>query len=1085
MTTSNATYDFHAIEARWQRYWLENKTFKTFQPGDAAFEPHQGKPKFYVLDMFPYPSGVGLHVGHPLGYIATDIYARFLRMRGYNVLHPMGYDAFGLPAEQYAIEHGVPPRETTQKNIDNMRSQMQRLGLGYDWDREIATTDVTYYKWTQWIFLQLYNSWYDPAAGAARPIRELEEKLEQGKLHVNFDGRPIPAQIPVMQALSTMNPAPGAQKWSELSNEQRREVLDHQRLAYLDEVPVNWCPALGTVLANEEVTNEGRSERGNHPVFRRPLKQWMLRITAYAERLEDDLELVDWPEPIKLMQRNWIGRSEGAEVDFRVAPRTAGAPPTSPQPGRVGSAHHAAQTEGEGWAEPTLQGERWAEPTLQDDEDAETIRVYTTRPDTLFGATYMVLAPEHDLVGVLTTDDRREAVSRYIEAARNKSELDRTAETKEKTGVFTGSYAINPVNNQRIPIWIADYVLMGYGTGAIMAVPGHDTRDFEFALEFDLPIIKVVEPPPGIDWRGYTGDGVAVNSGPFDGLPTAEFKQRITAWLEEQGLGQRAVKYKLRDWLFSRQRYWGEPFPIVHEAQTGQVYPLHESELPVVLPQIDDYSPRASEDPDAPPSPPLGRAKEWAHVKGWIREDGSVQLCRPGQEPSPDVQTRAFVRELNTMPQWAGSCWYYLRYLDPINAQRFVDPDIEKYWMCGTGVSPVQHRPEAGATPTGQRPVPHPEGVDLYVGGAEHAVLHLLYARFWHKVLYDLGHVSTPEPFGRLFNQGYIQAYAYQDARGIYVDVHDVVERPVEPETRARGSRDSVWIRKSTGEPVNRNLGKMGKSLKNAISPDEICHEFGTDTLRVYEMYMGPLEASKPWSTRDIIGMSRFLHGVWRRFVAEDGSLKVMDGCGTGVPPVQHRPEAGATTTGETPVPHQPHHTAETAVPHQGKAGETPAFQADDALRRLLHKTIKRVTNDLQGLRFNTAIAALIELNNTLKGDTLPREIAEGFLKLLAPFAPHLAEELWQRVQGPAWTRSIAFETWPAYDESLTIDATIEIPVQINGKVRSRIQISPDATQEQMTAAAMADERIRQELSGKTVRKTIVVPGRMVNIVAN
>ncbi|GMU21881.1 MAG: leucine--tRNA ligase [Phycisphaerae bacterium] len=962
MTPSAGAYDFTAIEAKWQSYWLQNKTFRTANPGEPGFDP--ARPKFYVLDMFPYPSGVGLHVGHPLGYIATDIFARYQRMRGHNVLHPMGYDAFGLPAEQYAIEHGVPPRETTEKNIANMRAQMQRLGLGYDWDRELATTDVSYYRWTQWIFLQLFDSWYDPAEDAARPISELIHKLQQQHLVVHFTGEIVPVQSPGLQEWYGL--PPGTQRWSELTEAQRRDAVDGQRLAYLAEVPVNWCPALGTVLANEEVTNEGRSERGNHPVFRRPLRQWMLRITKYADRLERDLENVDWPEPIKLMQRNWIGRSEGAEVDFQI------------------------------------------------DGSEEIIRVYTTRPDTLFGATYMVLAPEHELVELVTTDAQRTAVHAYVEVARNKSDLERTAETKEKTGVFTGGYAINPVNGHRIPIWVADYVLMGYGTGAIMAVPAHDTRDFEFAQKFKLPIVQVVQPGGGEDWRGFTGEGVAVNSGEFDGLRTGEFKKRITARLEEKGLGKGAVNYKLRDWLFSRQRYWGEPFPIVHDVQTGQVYPLAEDELPVVLPEIDDFRPQASEDAGAPPEPPLGRAREWAHLRGWIDETGHVR-APDGPVPRPeDVELREFRRELNTMPQWAGSCWYYLRYLDPRNEAEFVDPDVEQYWM-------VSHKADGN---------PHAGGVDLYVGGAEHAVLHLLYSRFWHKVLFDLGHVSTPEPFGRLFNQGYIQAYAYQDPRGLYVPVEDVEERG-----EGKGAH---FLRQSTGEPLTRTLGKMGKSLKNAVSPDEIGHEYGTDTLRTYEMYLGPLEASKPWSTRDIIGMSRFLQSVWRHFVAEDGSLRVTD-----------------------------------AAP-------------DEAARRLLHKTIKRVTGDMDNLRFNTAIAALIELNNALKGDAVPREVAEAFIRLLAPIAPHISEELWQRLRGVAWQHSVALESWPAYEEKLAVDLEVEVPVQINGKLRSKLTLpAGDANdQQRMKTAALAEARIQQELAGMTVRKVICVPGRLVNIVA-
>ena len=760
----------------------------------------------------------------------------------------------------------------------------------------------------------------------------------------------------------------GTIKWHELSAVQQRTVIDGQRLAYIDEVPVNWCPALGTVLANEEVTNDGRSERGNHPVYRRPLRQWMMRITRYADRLERDLALVNWPEPIKLMQRNWIGRSEGAEVDFEIA----GA-------------------------------------------DGESIRVYTTRPDTLFGATYMVLAPEHELVALVTTPEQRSAVQAYVQTTARKSDMDRTTDAKEKTGVFTGGYAINPVNDARIPIWIADYVLMGYGTGAIMAVPAHDTRDFEFATKFDLPIIQVVEPPVGTDWRGFTDDGIAVNSGEFNGLTTPEFKQRITAWLEAEGLGKGAVNYKLRDWLFSRQRYWGEPFPILHDVETGEVHPLDESELPVELPNVADYRPQASDDPEAPPAPPLGRATEWAAVRGYLTRTGSAITLKLGEAAPAGVEVRAFRRELNTMPQWAGSCWYYLRYLDNRNLHAFVDPEIEQYWMLR----------DEGDTRQADG------GIDLYVGGAEHAVLHLLYSRFWHKVLFDLGQVSTPEPFGRLINQGYIQAYAYQDGRGMYVSADDVEERGE--------GRAVQYVRKSTGENLSRSLGKMGKSLKNAVAPDDIGHQFGTDTLRAYEMYMGPLEASKPWSTRDIIGLHRFLQSVWKRFVAEDGTLKVIDAA------------------------------------------------AEEAIQRLLHRTIKRVTADMEGLRFNTAIAALIEMNNALKGDKLPREIAEPFIKLLSPIAPHLAEELWQRTCGVSWRGSLACESWPVYDEALTIEAEVEIPVQINGKVRSRVLLAVDVAKDQsaMQQAAMADEKVIAELAGKTVRKVVCIPGRMVNIVAS
>ena len=675
--THMAGYDFAAIETKWQKYWDSHGTFRQPNPGEPGF---QHKPKLYVLDMFPYPSGAGLHVGHPEGYTASDIVARYRRMKGYNVLHPMGYDAFGLPAEQYAVEHGVHPRVTTERNIANIERQIRMFGFSYDWSRRIATTDPGYYRWTQWIFLKMFNSWYDPEANAARPIEELIHKLQSGHYVVDPVGRVAPAPAGGLDAIVGLTPT--QRKFHELAPDEQRAVIDDQRLAYMAEVPVNWCPMLGTVLANEEVTNEGRSERGNYPVYRRAMKQWMLRITAYADRLLTDIDRVDWPEPIKIMQRNWIGKSTGANVLFDL----------------------------EGY-------------------DGEQIEVYTTRPDTLFGATYMVLAPEHPLVDEITTDQQRGAVGEYVRQAAQKSELERTAEMKEKTGVFTGAYAINPVNNERIPIWIADYVMMGYGTGAIMAVPAHDTRDLEFAEKYDLPVVQVVEPPEGVDWRGYVDEGTAVNSGKYDGLSTQEFIEQITKDLEDAGQGKGAVNYKLRDWLFSRQRYWGEPFPIVHCENCGAVA-LPEDELPLELPEMDDFAPEASDDPNAPPHPPLGKATEWIET-----------TC-----PSCGKPAR---RELNTMPQWAGSCWYYLRYLDPKNAERFCGKEAESYWMGSSGV-------------------------DLYVGGAEHAVLHLLYARFWHKVLYDLGYVSTPEPFAKLFNQGMIRSFAYRDKRGVYVGYEDV-----------------------------------------------------------------------------------------------------------------------------------------------------------------------------------------------------------------------------------------------------------------------------------------------------------------------
>jgi leucyl-tRNA synthetase len=900
-----ADYPFQDIEQKWQRFWETERTFR------VADDPDTSKPKYYVLDMFPYPSGVGLHVGHPLGYIATDIVARYKRMRGFNVLHPMGFDAFGLPAEQFAVEHGVHPRVTTEKNVDNMLRQLKSLGLSYDWDRKLSTTDVDYYKWTQWIFLQLFNSWYDEEAGTARPIAELEARMARDR-----------------------------SDWSSLSAAEKEVALSEHRLAYLAEVPVNWCPALGTVLANEEVTNEGRSERGNHPVFRRPLKQWMLRITKYGDRLISDLDLVDWPEPVKLMQRNWVGRSEGANVDFPV-----------------------------------------------DGHDA-VIRVFTTRPDTLFGATYMVLAPEHELVDALTTAEQREAVDAYRKEAAGKTDVDRMADSKTKTGVFTGAYAINPAGGGRIPIWVADYVLMGYGTGAIMALPAQDERDWEFAEVFNLPIIRTVQPPEGWEGKAFTGDGPAINSAFLDGLKVKEAKAKMIAWLEQEGKGEGTVTYKLRDWLFSRQRYWGEPFPILH-GEDGTVRAVNEADLPVALPPMEDFKPTASDDPDAPPRPPLARADEdWRIVT---------------------IDGQRFERELNTMPQWAGSCWYYLRFIDNKNPDAFVAGSRESYWMGDNGV-------------------------DLYIGGVEHAVLHLLYARFWHKVLYDLGHVSTKEPFGRLFNQGYIQAYAYRDERGIAVDVSEVVNQNGRPAMDVQDQQGQQYFYK--GEPVTQEYGKMGKSLKNAVSPDEINEEYGCDTLRLYEMYMGPLEASKPWNTRDIVGVNRFLRRVWRNFVdADTDALLVSD--------------------------------------------EAPT---DDQMR-MLHKTIERMTTDMERLSFNTSIAALIEcLSEWLALDRIPRALAEPFVLMLAPLAPHMAEELWQRL---GHTSSLAYEPWPVAEERWLVQDTIELVVQVNGKVRGSIQVPADADKDTIIAAAREDGNVARHLDGVTIRREIYVPGRLVNIVAN
>ncbi len=928
----SSSYDFNEIEPKWQRYWEQQGTFRAANPG----QPGSQAPKFYVLDFFPYPSGAGLHVGHPLGYIASDIMARFMRMRGYNVLHPMGWDAFGLPAEQYAVETGVHPRVTTQGNVATYKRQLTMLGLSFDWKREVATCDERYYRWTQWIFRKIYDSWYDPewrwtdacgrsAVGGARPIADL----------------PIPADVKARGPRAV------------------EEYQAEHRLAYLAEVPVNWCPALGTVLSNEEVTNEGRSDRGDYPVYRRPLRQWMLRITEYAERLLNDLALLDWPESIKLMQRNWIGRSEGAYVDFAIAG-------SGPAAGNI-------------------------------------IRVFTTRPDTLYGATYMVLAPEHRLVPIITTPDRRDEVRAYVEQARRKSELDRTAETKTKTGVFTGAYAINPVNRQPVPIWVADYVLISYGTGSIMAVPGHDTRDLEFAETFGIPIIQVVQPLEGEDWRGFVDDGVSLNS-PSDhaehfagqcvlnGLPTPEAKQKITRWLEESELGEGTVQYKLRDWLFSRQRYWGEPFPIVYR-RDGRIVAVEEAELPVKLPDMEDFRPHASDDPDADPQTPLSRAADWLTVR------------RNGEE---------FRREANTMPQWAGSCWYYLRFCDPDNDSALIDRSVERYWM-------------GGKKPDG---VPRAGGVDLYVGGAEHAVLHLLYARFWHKVLYDLGYVSTPEPFHKLFNQGMIQAHAYRDGRGMYVE-HERVE-----------FRDDVPYHKETGQPLTSAVEKMSKSLKNVVNPDAIVREYGADTLRLYEMYMGPLEASKPWNTRDIIGVHRFLQRVWRLVIPQAAE-------GQAEPPPSLNPNIGD--------------------------------RRNEDLERLLHKTIKKVTEDVGRFAYNTAIAQMIVwVNEAGKADVIGRDQIKRFLSILSPFAPHICEELWDRLVSRT---PLAREPWPTYDEALARDQSVEMAVQVKGKIRDRITVPADASDEQVLAAAMSCPNILREIGGKQVRRAIVVKGRLVNLI--
>jgi len=909
-----ARYDHQKIEQKWQAYWESHGTFHAPNPGDPGFDP--SRPKVYVLDMFPYPSGEGLHVGHPIGYIGSDIFARYHRMRGYNVLHPMGFDAFGLPAEQYAVETGIHPRVTTERNVATYMRQLRSIGLSYDWDRRIMTTDPNYYRWTQWIFLRLFDSWFDAEVGKARPIADLVAEFEAGR------------------------PTAAGEPWSSLDEVARQSVIDGHRLAYVDEITVNWCPALGTVLANEEVTKDGRSERGDHPVFRRPLRQWMLRITAYADRLIEDLDVLEWPESVKAMQRNWIGRSEGASIRFRI-----------------------------------------------EGSDA-FVEVFTTRPDTIFGATYMVIAPEHPLVSSLIpptwpggTEDAwtgghsapMKAVDAYRAETARRSEVERRTENREKTGVFTGVFCENPVTGGRIPLFMADYVLVGYGTGAIMAVPGEDERDWEFAEQFELPIVRTVEPPAGFDGKAYVGEGRAINSGFLDGLGIVAAKRVIIDWLVARGLGEATVSYKLRDWLFSRQRYWGEPIPILH-GPNGELRALSDDELPLLLPEVENYRPASMDDDNADPVAMLSNAPdEWKQV---------------------DIDGVRYRRELNTMPQWAGSCWYYLRFADPGNDTRLVGEDAERYWM-------GEH------------------GVDLYVGGVEHAVLHLLYARFWHKVLFDLGHVSTPEPFGRLFNQGYILADAFQDDRGVYVPAEKVE------------LRDGVYLYEAN--EVTRTAGRMGKSKKNSITPDEFVADHGADTLRVYEMFMGPLDSSKPWTTRDVIGVDRFLQRLWRSFVEPD--------------------------SGELLVSHDP---------------------ANDGLRRLLHRTIKAVTDDMTALRFNTAVARLFELNNALVGlERVPREVAEAFVRMLAPMAPHIAEELWERL---GHEPSVAHAPWPEYDPELAREDTVTMVVQVNGKVRDRIEVEVGISEAEARSVALGSERVRAFLSGEPDKVILRLPG-LVNVV--
>ncbi|MGK7378077.1 leucine--tRNA ligase [Planococcus sp. 1R117A] len=800
------TFKHKTVEKKWQKYWEQNKTFK--------LETDFSKPKFYALDMFPYPSGAGLHVGHPEGYTATDILSRMKRMQGYNVLHPMGWDAFGLPAEQYALDTGNDPAEFTAKNIATFKRQIQELGFSYDWDREVNTTDPSYYKWTQWIFIQLYN----------------------------------------------------------------------KGLAYVDEVAVNWCPALETVLANEEVV-DGVSERGGHPVERRPMRQWVLRITEYADRLLEDLDELDWPESLKDMQRNWIGKSEGAELEFQI------------------------------------------------DGNGHSFRAFTTRPDTIFGATYAVLAPEHKLVSEITTPDHKEAVEAYIDEVKTKSDLERTDLAKSKSGVFTGAYAINPVSGEKMPVWIADYVLATYGTGAIMAVPAHDERDYEFAKQFDLPIVEVVS-GGDISTEAYAGDGELINSGFLNGLNKKEAIERAIAWLEEHSVGEKKITYRLRDWLFSRQRYWGEPIPIIHW-EDGTMTPVEDKDLPLMLPVTTDIKPSGTGES------PLANITEWVNVV----------------HPETGMKGR---RETNTMPQWAGSCWYYLRYIDPTNDEVLADPELLKHWL----------------------------PVDVYIGGAEHAVLHLLYARFWHKVLYDIGVVSTKEPFQKLFNQGMI---------------------------------------------LGEGNEKMSKSKGNVVNPDQIIESHGADTLRLYEMFMGPLEASIAWSTNGLDGARRFLDRVWRLLIEEEQlSGKVVDA-------------------------------------------------NDGKLEKVYHQTVKKVTEDFEGLRFNTAISQMmVFINEGYKAESIPKEYVEGFVKLLSPIAPHVAEELWEKL---GHTESITYVAWPEYDESKMIDDEIEVVVQVNGKVRTKLVIAKDSTKEQLEAAALANDQIVKAADGKQIRKVIAIPGKLVNVV--
>lgn len=987
------------IETRWQHAWAQHKTYEVANPGEPGFDAT--RPKFYCLDMFPYPSGAGLHIGHPEGYTATDIVTRYKRMQGYNVLHPMGWDAFGLPAEQYAIQTGVHPAITTKQAIDNFRRQLQRFGFCYDWSREFGTIDPEYYKWTQWIFVKLYDAWFDPdfsspggtgvpsvtslgVQGRARSISELEAEFAAGSRPVRFN--PKADEVPEAERARDLGP------WSTVNASTRRRVLNSYRLAYQSTTTVNWCPKLGTVLANDEVI-DGKSERGGFPVLRKPLKQWMFRITAYADRLIEQLDGLDWPSSTKAMQREWIGRSEGAEVEFALD--TPGTP---------------------------------------------TLRVFTTRPDTLFGATYMVVAPEHplcsDVLATAHTVDlaTRDALREYVVWARNRSDVERQ-ESKEKTGAFTGVFATNPVTGNKIPIWTSDYVMMGYGTGAIMAVPAHDERDFEFATKFGLEIKQVVRPPhaerggiqDGIAHEAgcFAGEGIALNSstrdGSFslDGLATHEAKQRIIAWLEQQGVGTKRINYKLRDWTFSRQRYWGEPFPIVFD-DAGNPYPIMESHLPVMLPELADYAPVESDDPQ----PLLAKAKDWVRTTA-----GAAGVSPALLDPKTPV-----TRETNTMPGSAGSSWYAIRYCDPHNAQRLVSTQAEQYWMGG--------RPENSTRSAGVF-----GGVDLYLGGSEHAVGHLLYSRFWQNVLFDLGYVICKEPFHKLFHQGLITSFAYQRADKSIVPV-DEVKEVIEGET-------TKYIEIATNKFVTPIVTKMSKRYKNVVNPDDVINEFGADTCRLYEMYMGPLEASKPWNPRDIVGCFRFLQRAWRVCVDEaTGELRMQDAIGS---------ESWATQD-----------------------------RASQDIEKLLHRLIKKVGFDIENMSFNTAIAAMMEFVNAAttaasSGTLLTRSQVKRFMLVLQPFAPHLAQEVWSKLalNEPGKNTMIAHAPWPTFDETMLVDSEIELPVSINGKVRTRIMVPMDAAKDAkaLEAFARAHNEVIAAIAGKEVKKMIVVPGKMVNLV--